>query len=412
MRLLAISYMLPPALYPQAIQIGRLLDRLPAELGLVSGDLGTLAAGMEPMGDMISHPAFRLEIGYRPALSGLALNLARRLVPFYARVPDEFRPWVPLAEPAVVAELTRTKFRPDAILSFGEPMSDHLLALRLKRRLGMPWLAHFSDPWADNPFRRAQPLANIVNRRLEARVIAAVDRIVFTSAETRDLVMRKYPAAWHAKASVVPHSFDPALYPSPATRSGKLTLRYIGNFYGHRTPLPLLRALRLLLDESPASVHDIRVELVGRAPSWLRLHPVWRALPSGLVALVPPVPYRQALTLMVESDLLLVIDAADELSVFLPSKLVEYLGAGVPIFGIVPPGPSAKLIERLGGIVADPGDINAVTAGLRRALDQAQRERKSVEPWGDSALRNEYYAKNVAAEFARILDRMVRPTAG
>jgi len=111
---------------------------------------------------------------------------------------------------------------------------------------------------------------------------------------------------------------------------------------------------------------------------------------------------------MAESDLLLVIDGPDDLSVFLLSKLIEYIGAGIPIFGILPPGASANLVERLGGIVADPRDIEAVAVALLRALELARRERKSTEPWGNADVRKELHAKRVAADFGRMLDEMVR----
>jgi glycosyltransferase involved in cell wall biosynthesis len=114
---------------------------------------------------------------------------------------------------------------------------------------------------------------------------------------------------------------------------------------------------------------------------------------------------------MAESDLLLVIDGPDDLSVFLLSKLIEYIGAGIPIFGILPPGASANLVERLGGIVADPRDGAAVAAGLLRALELARRHRESATPWGNAIVREEFHAKRVAANFARMLDEMVRSVA-
>jgi len=402
-RLLAISYMLPPALYPQAIQVGRLLARLDRhEIGAVCGRPET-ADGLDSDLGPTRRFAFRLEVPFRPVLSGMALNLARRFVPFYARIPDEFRRWVPRAEQAVAEKLASSGFKPELLLSFGEPMSDHLLGLNLKRRLGLPWVAHFSDPWADNPFRRGQFLANAVNRRLEREVVAAADRLVFTSAETLDLVMAKYPPAWRGKAAVVPHGFEPELYPARRARSGDLVVRYLGNFYGHRTPLPLCRTLARIIDKEPSTLAGVRFELVGNLPSRMKLHPAWRCLPEGLVRHVPTVTHARSLALMAESDLLLVIDGPQAFSVFLPSKLVEYLGSGAPIFGIVPPGASAKLIARLGGAVADPRDGEAVAAGLANALETARRGRSSVKPWGEENVRAEYRAERVAAQFATLL---------
>lgn len=413
MRVLAISYFLPPMQYPQAIQIGRLLRYLGVETGAVSGKSAGLGSGTDYYADLDELLAFRLSVKYRPVLSGLPFRLAQLAVPLYARSPDEFRAWVPRAERAVTAKLAETGFKPDVLATFGEPMSDHLLGLRLKHRLGVPWVAHFSDPWVDSLYRRAEILSNIVNRRRERDVVMAADRLVFTSTETVDLVMRKYPAAWRGKAAVVPHSFDPALYPQAAPYD-TLTARYIGNFYGRRTPLPLFRSLRLLAARDPGALKGWQFELVGRVAQRHLWHPAFRALPSGLVKIKPTVPYTQSLTLMTQSDLLLVIDAPDDLSVFLPSKLIEYLGAGVPIMGIVPPGASAQLIRRLGGVVVNPRDQAEVAAGIKSALELAQHRRASSDAWTNPAIRESYRVDIVAAGLRRILEETAngRPRYG
>lgn len=404
MRLLAISYMLPPVLAPQSIQIGRLVAHLALGLATLSGPLAVAGARVDA--DEGAAPgALGIEVDFAPALSGLAMVLARRFVPFYAAVPDEFRGWVKRAAAVAVARLEASGFRPDIIASFGEPMSDHLVGLELKRRTGLPWLAHFSDPWSDNPFRASQILAQPMNRALEARVIAAADRIVFTTAATRDLVMRKYPAAWRDKTAVLPHAFDPVFYPPPPPREGAIRVRHIGSFYGRRTPLPLLRAL-LAIDRP--KLQDVEVELVGRLPLWLPYHRVWRALPPGLVRQTGFVDYRRSLALMAASDLLVVIEAPGALSVFLPSKLIDYLGARVPVMGIVPPGASADLIDRMGGIVADPRRPHEIAASLEAALALARRRRAApAAPWGDEAVRAEYAIARVARDFTRLLEDTV-----
>lgn len=409
MRLLAISYMLPPVLAPQGVQIGRLLAHLDMEVATVSGPLDGTGPAIDGETRRTGALAFRLAVPFRPRPSGLAMILARRFVPLFARVPDEFRRWVPRAEAAVAGELGATGFRPDIIASFGEPMSDHLLGLRLKRRLGLPWLAHFSDPWADNPFRGGQLLANAINRIDERHVVAAADRVVFTSAETRDLVMRKYPPAWRAKCAVLPHAFEPELYPVARAKDGPLVVRHLGSFYGRRTPLPLLRALLAIHRRDPSRLAGIRFELVGQTPSWLPLHPAWRAMPAGLVRLAGTVPYRRSLQLMAESDLLLVIEAPDALSVFLPSKLIDYLGAATPILGVVPPGSTAALLRRMGGIVVDPRRPPEVAAGLEEALaDARQRRLGPPAPWGDANVRAEFTADRTAAAFAELLRQTAR----
>jgi glycosyltransferase involved in cell wall biosynthesis len=335
--------------------------------------------------------------------------MARRFAPLYARSPDEFRDWVPLAEAAVLAELTYSSFAPELIVTFGEPMSDHLLGLRLAAKLRLQWVAHFSDPWSDNPFRRHNVLANFVNRHFERRVIDRADRLVFTSRETVSLVMRKYPEAWRGKCSVLPHSFDSTLYPAASTDGPMLVARYLGNFYGHRTPLPLFRALHKILRDAPDTMHNVSFELIGSAPTWIKRHSVFRSLPCGLVQFVDAVPYSQSLKLMSRSDLLLVIDGEAELSVFLPSKLIEYVGAGVPICGIVPPGTSANLLRRLGGLVADPGNTTEVAEVIAAAVHLARERRaRSLRTlWGNPSVRAEFAIERVANEFNAILADVV-----
>jgi hypothetical protein len=406
-RLLAISYVLPPVLAPQSIQIGRLLAHLDMDIATVSGPLEAQGPVLES--ELARRTGLRIEAAFEAPSPGFALNLARRLVPFYARVPDEYRRWAPRAEAAAIARLAETGFRPDVMASFGEPMSDHLVGLALKRRLGLPWLAHFSDPWVDNPFRAGQPLANEINRQLEAQVIEAADRVVFTSEETRALVMRKYPAGWRAKTAVLPHSFDGSLYPASAAKSGTIVVRHIGSFYGRRTPVPLLRGLRIV---DSSALADVRVELIGRVPAWLRFHPAWRALPAGLVHFSGMVSYARSLELMAEADLLLVIEAPGATSVFLPSKLIDYFGARVPVMGIVPPGASASLLRRMGGIVADPREPRDIGAALEQGLAEVRRRRSvPFAPWGDAAVRAEFEAHRIAGIFERLLTETARAAA-
>lgn len=427
MRLLAISFMLPPMLYPQAIQIGRLLEGCQLDLATVSGRF--LAQGQGPRGpDFGAGQRFiqRLAFDHQAPLSGMAHRLAMRLLPFYGRSPDEFLAWSRVAAQGTLQWLQGSPGAVDLIATFGEPMADHLVGLELKRRTGLPWIAHFSDPWADNPFRSFQPLANWRNRQLEARVIAQADALVFTSEETRRLVMGKYPQAWLAKAFVLPHSFDPQDF-SWTGQSGQggqdeldgqepaqpgLVLRYLGNFYGHRTPFPLFAALDRLARTAPQRLADVRIELVGSTPSWMRWHPALKRLPPGLVTFCKPVPYQRSLELMCGADLLLVIDAPADHSVFLPSKLVDYIGAGKPILGIVPPGASRQLIGRLGGPTADPRAPADVEQALLQAIDLARSVRATRTTWGEPLVRAGYQIEQVAAAFRDMLSWTLQKAQG
>ena len=113
---------------------------------------------------------------------------------------------------------------------------------------------------------------------------------------------------------------------------------------------------------------------------------------------------------MSESDLLLVIDGPAELSVFLPSKLIEYVGAGIPICGVVPPGTSANLLRRLGGLAADPRNTGEIAETLTNAVRSARERRtqSAPPPWGDPEVRGEFAIERVARGFTAILTDTVQ----
>jgi glycosyltransferase involved in cell wall biosynthesis len=288
------------------------------------------------------------------------------------------------------------------LVTFAQPWSDHLIGLRVHRDLGVPWLAHFSDPWVDSPYlpKKARALA----QRFEADVVNGADVLVFVTQQTVDGVMAKYPAALRAKAHVVPHAFDRSVAPQTTTRDGargRLKLVYTGRFYDDiRTPNALFSALaRLAPIPTP--------ELVLMGPNMRRYRSVaHRYGIADAVVLSDAVPYETALREAASADVLVAIDAeAEGASMFLPSKLVDYLMLRKPILGLTPPGgASAELLHRLGFKTAAPNDADAIEALLRELLDARKRGMLDVPPQFD-VVAAEYDIERTSTAFAVLLDR-------
>ena len=334
----------------------------------------------------------------------LALRVAWRVAPGLRDFPDSTRVWVPRAAHAAA----RIAAGGDCagLITFAQPWSDHLVGLRVRRSTGLPWVAHFSDPWADSPY--ATPRQRSIWRRMEEEVVREASAVVFVSEETAALVMAKYPDGLRDKVSVVPHGFDSRAHagaPRAVDSRRPLRLVYAGRFYaGIRTPMPLLRALAQLNARDPLA-GALEVLFVG--PYVQQYERDAAALQvDSIVRFRGRVPPAEAARAAADADVLLVIDApSDGPSVFLPSKLIDYLPFRKTILGVTPEsGASARLLRRLGCPVAPPDDVDAIAAAL---ADLVRRWREGTLAVGASF-------EGVAAEFdisrtARVLhDVLIR----
>jgi glycosyltransferase involved in cell wall biosynthesis len=419
-KLLAVSFAFPPLAYPRSIQVARLLKYVSLRTVLVCAD--ERAARKDPTlePDAASQLEALLRVPFNVSRARAYANAAaHRLRPAlwnrWNRRPDQYVAWKHEALRAVETYARANSYAPDAIVTFSQPTTDHLVGLELKKRFRVPWIAHFSDPWVENPFYSTDAPTRDFNLAAERAVCESADRLVFTSAETVELVMSKHPAAWREKARVLPQCFDPQLYPARVsqdeerTRSddARIVVRHVGNFYGVRTPAPLLRALAALADADESLLRGVAFELIGVTDSSLVAREVAESLPAGLVKTTPPVGYRESLRLMSEADGLLIVDAPADVSVFLPSKLIDYLGAARPVFGFTPRGAARKLIERLGGWTVDPSDARAGADALKNFLDLLHARRGDTRAWGEPEVRREYEATHLAAKFEEIVRELL-----
>jgi hypothetical protein len=403
-RLLALSFYYPPANNPRAVQVDRLLRNVHLPTTLV-------CAAYNERNDRMDHArgsetATFVEDCVRvlyteTAWQKLTDRISHRFdLVLVNKRPDKFLNWKPAVVKAVDQLMRNRVDKPNVLVTFGSPMSDHVIGLELKQRFRLPWLAHFSDPWVDNIFKNYDWLTRLVNVSLEKKVVQTADRLIFTSDETLDLVMAKYPSAYHQKARVLPHAFE-ILTDAPATReqSSNIGIRYIGDMYGQRTPRPLFSALKKILVAEPDLLNGVSFEFVGSMHD-LKLDEMGLSeLPYGLVGFRPTVSYAESLMLMGSADGLLVIDAPAATSVFLPSKLIDYIGAGKPILGITPPGTAAKLITELGGWVSDPSDVESTQNALTDFIHYIRQNRAGACEWGEPNVRSRFGAEAVARKF-------------
>lgn len=396
-RLLAISWAMPPMLFPRSVQVAR----LSGELARLGWQISVVCCQPDQAG-----PEVTLDHSlYAQAIPGLELvRAAPEDSPPAGQDPLNLR-WQKSALAVARGLLKKNKY--DALVSFAQPWVDHLIGLELKKASGLPWVAHFSDPWVDSPFYAGMPAKEIKAwAKLEKQVMRRADLILFTNEQARDLVMAKYPRRWQKKAASLPHAYDLDLLPpkaSPELSGGSLLrLIYTGDFYGQRSPLPLFEALALLATDRDLTA-ELQVKLVGHtAPEQRKM-----ADDMGLGQVVrfeSRVAYTQSLQKLSKADVLLIIDAPSQVpGPFLPSKLVDYLMFNKPILGLSPAdGASAQVLEGLGCPVIAPDDPVAIARALDDMLKR-HRDGGLGVPKDFTGLAGDYDKRQVAARFQELL---------
>lgn len=313
----------------------------------------------------------------------------------FSRFPDE-AVYLNRAAYAKALELGPTNYA--CIFTWSQYHSSHLAGLKIKKKFPqVPWLVHLSDPWVDNPFNSLQWATKPLNTYFESQVFEKADAILLTSERTKELILKRYPSKIREKTSVIPHPFDESLYPAQIKRKDDTFLiRYLGKFYGPRNPSSLFEAVEKIWKNTPEKLRGVRFEFIGSGRPGA-------AVPES-ASFLPPCDYKTSLEKMCEADLLLVIDAPFENTVFLPSKLVDYIGAGKPVFGITPDGTSKEVIERLGGECAHPSSVSEIAEKLLRAIEKA----KAVPKLESDGERQKYSLNEVGRRTRLAIEAVLR----
>lgn len=270
--------------------------------------------------------------------------------------PDSNIGWLPFAERSAT-RLFET-WKPELIFASSPPPTSLLVAHRLHKKYGIPWVADLRDLWIDHPYYDQPGWRKVIEERLERRVLSSAAGMVTVSEPLAETLKMKYGK----RAAVVLNGFDPADYPESSEvpfDDGRLNILYMGMIYpGKRDPSPLFEALERL----GPSASRVRVRFYGFFLESIR--PLVERYNVGhLVEVNPPVPYRDSLRMQTEADILLLLLWTDptERGVY-TGKLFEYMGARRPILAVGGVETvAADLIRerRVGVVVQDPAEIAA-----------------------------------------------------
>ena len=286
-----------------------------------------------------------------------ALDAARQLslrgrYPALAARPDRWISWWLGAVPRGTAMIRR--YRPQALWSTFPIATAHKIAHTLQRLSGLPWIADFRDPMAQEGYP-ADPKTWRSYKAIEEATMRRAARSVFVTPGAARLYRDRYRNCAE-RISVIENGYDEESFGGLAESiafqplvPGKTTLLHSGVVYpSERDPTHFFAALRRMLEDGTLRRGELAVRLraSGHEDFLRKLIDDHRL--GDLVELAPPLPYRDALREMMRADGLLVLQASN-CNDQVPAKLYEYLRCGRPIVGLTDhAGDTASVLRRAG----------------------------------------------------------------
>jgi len=274
----------------------------------------------------------------RPRFERLRLGKALSLFNATLFLPDAALVWAYRARP-VIRQAIRD-YQPAVIFSSALPASAHMLGLWAHRATGLPWVTDFRDPWSENELQPYLPGYRALNRRLEARILAASDRILTVSPPLEEMFVRL--CGDPTRVRLIENGYDPedvTLLSPPHTQ--RFTITYTGEFSRIRRPDAFVEAIDRLVSAGSIPLSELRVAFAGKdTAKFVPDRPPYEQL--GYLK------HDDLSALRRESDLLLLIhgDSAQSRGNY-SGKIFEYLGCNRPTLAITgPDNVAAQLITR------------------------------------------------------------------
>lgn len=280
------------------------------------------------------------------------LSIAGRYIAAMAR-PDRWVSW----KLAAVREGMRMirEFKPQAIWSTYPIATAHLIGAELQRRSGLPWVADFRDPMAQEGY----PANLVIHRQfreIEAYAVRHAVLSFFTTLGAARIYRERYPDMTE-RIQVLENGYDEESFVSAEQsmvgreplNPDAVTILHSGIVYpAERDPTAFFVALQQLKARGHiregrfkvrfrAATHDDLLSSLAKANSV-----------EAFIEICPPIPYREALVEMLRADGLLVMQASN-CNEQIPAKIYEYLRSRRPILGLTDPqGDTAGVLRSMG----------------------------------------------------------------
>lgn len=316
-------------------------------------------------------------------------------------VPDARKFWI---RPSIKFLSEYLKENPvDAIVSTGPPHSAHLIALGLKKKNNIPWLADFRDPWTTMDYYQElslTPWADRKHHRLEKEVLTTADTISVVSSGMKE----EFEGKRRKEVVVITNGFDASDFSGESPRLlNEFSLVHIGSFQSRINPVGLWKALRELKDQSHPLIAKLKIKLTGSVASDV----IQSIKDNGLeefLSLSIFQPHDEAIRQMKNAAVLLLC-VFEQNKFIVTGKIFEYLAANRPILFLgSKDGDAARIIlETETGPVFTRNEVAAIKNHLIVLFEQFERGELKLKSNRSEKYSHRMLAKQVADQLDYVI---------
>lgn len=290
----------------------------------------------------------------------------------------------------------------DAIISTGPPHSMHFIAKALHKKLNIPWVADFRDPWTDIDFYHDLRLTKCADRkhhRLEKQVLTEATKVVTVGWDCAK-GLENHGAE---DVCVITNGFDDDFENNKTEQiqqSDVFTMSHIGIIGANRNPQKFWEAVAEL------NIPDFKIRLIGQTDNSV-VESIEKNNVEKFVEIIPYIPHNQVVEEQRKSHLLLLfINNTPNAKGVLTGKLFEYLASGRPVLAVGPEdGDVAKIIgETDSGIVVDFDDKEKMKSVI---MDFYQKYKDNQLVTKRSELVERFSRRNLAKEYVQLLNQTI-----
>lgn len=255
--------------------------------------------------------------------------------------------------------------------------SSFLIAYYLQKKYGIKWIASWNDPFPAYlwiaPYGHGNSPENVKKCMRIVKIMKRADEYLYPNARLAKYV-NSYVNADDRNIHIIPHVMIGEPQKSLKTISRPIKIIHPGQCDAPRHARSLLLALKELIEEKKMSKNDISLTFMGKTNAdemkLIEEEPL-----KNVVNMREPVSYHQSLNVLAEYDIALIIEAACKEGIFLPTKVSDFMMAGMRTLAISPRvGVLYDLYEQ--GYISyygDVTDVRSIKDALLRIVEDSQK---------------------------------------